>query len=157
MLGRYRFTGVAVSCAVLVLALAMITNINVFELPALDAIGVENNEVGEVALAFLFIIPALFVDRSAVRQRAHMAEIEAEQLRVVRATMRTVQDIVNNNLNQLQLLRLEAEGCVPDASLSVFDQVIRDTAAELTALANVTTFIERPMEMGSGVAVPGRL
>jgi hypothetical protein len=37
------------------------------------------------------------------------------RLRNVGMTMRTVQDVVNNNLNQLQLLRMEADGHVTTA------------------------------------------
>ena len=36
--------------------------------------------------------------------------------------MRTLQDIVNNCLNQLVLLRLDAVGDVPAESLTLFDQ-----------------------------------
>ena len=38
-------------------------------------------------------------------------EIQRQRLRVFKATMRTVQDIVNNLLNGLQLVHLEARRC----------------------------------------------
>ena len=57
--------------------------------------------------------------------RREEAKRQAEQLRVVHVTMRTVQDIVNNCLNQIQLLRLDAEGLVPEESLVLFDEAIR--------------------------------
>jgi len=40
-------------------------------------------------------------------------EIQRQRLRVFKATMTTVHDIVNNFLNSLQLIRLEAEGRLP--------------------------------------------
>jgi hypothetical protein len=67
--------------------------------------------------------------------------------------MRTVQDIVNNNLNQLQVLRLEADGRVPDETLTLFGETIQDTAAQLTALANMEVFAEKPMVSGPGLDV----
>ena len=67
--------------------------------------------------------------------------------------MRTVQDIVNTNLNQLQLLRIDAEGRVPDETLRHFDETIRDTAAQLEALGNVEVFAETPMASGPGLDV----
>jgi hypothetical protein len=67
--------------------------------------------------------------------------------------MRTVQDIVNNNLNQLQLLRLEAEGHVSDGTLRLFDETIQNTAAELTALGDMKAFAEKPMASGPGLDV----
>jgi hypothetical protein len=62
----------------------------------------------------------------------------------------------NNNLNQLQLLRLEAEGHVQDETLTLFDETIRDTAAQLTALGNMEVVVEKPMASGLGLDVsPG--
>jgi hypothetical protein len=49
-----------------------------------------------LGVPLLLVIPAFFVDRVIARQK------KAEQLRVLRVTMLTVQDIVNNNLNRLQ-------------------------------------------------------
>ena len=77
----------------------------------------------------------------------------AEQLPVLQVIMRTVQDIVNNNLNQGQLLRLEAEGHVSEETLAFFDQAVADTASQLTALANREVFAEKSMASGSGLDV----
>ena len=51
--------------------------------------------------------------------------------------MRTVQEIVNNAFNKLQLFRLDAEGLLPQESLKLFDSVIRGTAAKLKVLADI--------------------
>jgi signal transduction protein with GAF and PtsI domain len=84
------------------------------------------------------------------------AQLQAERLRVVQVTMRTVQDIVNNCLNQLQLLRFAAEGKVPDESLTLFDAAIQDASAQLRALGNMEVFAEKPMEVGTGLDVAGK-
>ena len=81
----------------------------------------------------------------------HEVLLQAERLRVVHMTMRTVHDIVNNCLNQLQLLRFEAEGHVPDESLVLFDQAISAAAAQLTALGDATEFTETDMGIGIGL------
>jgi signal transduction protein with GAF and PtsI domain len=81
----------------------------------------------------------------------HEALMQAERLRVVQVTMRTVQDVVNNCLNQLQLLRLSAEGHVPEESLELFDEAIHDAAAKLRAMADVKTFTEKQMAVGPGL------
>jgi hypothetical protein len=65
--------------------------------------------------------------------------------------MLTVQDIVNNNLNQLQVLRLEAEGHVAEKTLRLFDDALQDTAARLSALANLEVFAEKPMAGAYGL------
>jgi uncharacterized membrane protein len=153
LLYRFPYTSVAVALAIAALVAGVFWNINVFAIPGADIIGIEQNEIGEIVIAFLLVIPAFFVDRLVGAQRRHEAQMQAEQLRVLRVTMRTVQDIVNNNLNQLQLLRLEAEGQVPAETLRQFDETIRDTAAQLAALGNMQVFAEKPMASGSGLDV----
>ena len=81
----------------------------------------------------------------------HEALLQAERLRVVQVTMRTVQDVVNNCLNQLQLLRLSAEGRVPEESLVLFDRAIHETSAKLRAMADVKAFTEKQMAAGPGL------
>jgi hypothetical protein len=68
-------------------------------------------------------------------------------------TIRTVQDIVNNSLNQLQLLRMEADGHVSEETLTIFDATIQDTAAQWNALERMEWFAEKPMAIGSGLDV----
>ena len=155
LIRRFLYTFVMLVLATLVTGAGVMWHINVFELPAASVIGIEQSEIGEIAIAFLLVIPAFFIDRVVARERAHEAQFQAEQLRVVRMTIRTVQDIVNNNLNQLQLLRMEADGVVPTETLELFDAAIQDTAAQLTALGNMDVFTETTMETGQGVAVPG--
>jgi hypothetical protein len=81
----------------------------------------------------------------------HAFELQREQLRVVHVTMRTVHDIFNNCLNQLQLLRMDAEGRVPNESLELFDAAVRDAAARLKALGDMPAFAETPMAIGPGL------
>jgi signal transduction protein with GAF and PtsI domain len=83
------------------------------------------------------------------------AQLQAERLRVVQVTMRTVQDIVNNCLNQLQLLRVAAEGHVPPESVIIFDEAIRDASAKLRRLGNMEVFAEKPMAVGTGLDAGG--
>jgi diguanylate cyclase (GGDEF)-like protein len=85
----------------------------------------------------------------------HESQLQAERLRVVQVTMRTVQDIVNNCLNQLQLLRLAAESLVPDESLILFDEAIRNASEKLRALGNMEVFAEKLMAAGTGLDVEG--
>lgn len=152
-LRRLPYTVAALVLAFMVLVAASLWHIHVFELTGFNIVGIEQSEIGEIGIAFLLIIPAVFIDRVVARQRTHDAQLQAEQLRVLRVTMRTVQDIVNNNLNQLQLLRLEAEGLVPEETLRLFDKALKDTAAQLTALGNLTVFAETPMASGPGLDI----
>ncbi|MEO8256262.1 MAG: PAS domain S-box protein [Acidobacteriota bacterium] len=82
-------------------------------------------------------------------------EIQLQRLRVFRATMRTVQDIVNNLLNGLQLVHLEAEDQLPSEVQTLIDQVIREAATKLKALGNLETVKEKEMVIGQGIDYPG--
>jgi hypothetical protein len=86
-------------------------------------------------------------------ERQHALELRAEQLRVVQVTMRTVHDIVNNCLNQLQLLRLDAEGVVSAESVKVFDRAVKDASSRLKELADLEAYAEKQMEMGTALDV----
>jgi PAS domain S-box-containing protein len=85
------------------------------------------------------------------QRRRHREEVEAERLRVFRATMTTVHDIVNNFLQNMQMVRLEADGRLPDATIALFDSLIQDAARELRVLANLQTIREKDMEIGTGI------
>lgn len=67
--------------------------------------------------------------------------------------MRSVQDIVNNCLNQLQLLRMDAEDHVPAESIELFDQAIKNAAAQLKALGDLENYAEKQMEVGPALAI----
>jgi len=82
-------------------------------------------------------------------------EIQLQRLRVFKATMRTVHDIVNNLLNSLQLVHLEAEGELPAEMLTLVDRLIQETAVKLKALGDLETIKETEMVLGMGIDYPG--
>jgi len=82
-------------------------------------------------------------------------EIQFQRLRVFKATMRTVQDILNNFLNSLQLVHLEAEGELPAEMLAVVDRLIREAAVKLKALGDLETIKEKEMALGQSIDYPG--
>ena len=108
----------------------------------------------EVVTASFLVLTTIIIAglRFHRRQQVIVAE-RAEQLRVVHVTMRTVQDIVNNCLNQIQLLRLDADGLVSEETLRVFDEAIQNTTTRLKELGNLQVFAEKQMAIGSGLDV----
>ena len=151
-LRRFPFTSAAVVFAVSVVSAAVIGDINLVEIPISIMGRIEQHEVNGVITALLLAIVALVVDTiRAAGQRKRDAQRQAERLRAVRMTMRMVQDIVNNCLNQLQLLRVEADGLVPEESLGLFDKAIQETSAKLKKLGDLKVFAEKQMVIGSGL------
>jgi PAS domain S-box-containing protein len=90
-------------------------------------------------------------DRKSLEEQVRHARGQAERLRTLKATMRTVQDIVGNALMSLQSFRFDAEQHVPPQSLEQFDQIISETAGKLKALADLEQVVETDMVMGPGI------
>jgi len=82
-------------------------------------------------------------------------EIQLQRLRVFKATMRTVQDILNNFLNSLQLVHLQAEGELPTEMLALVDRLIQEAAVKLKALGDLETINEKEMALGQSIDYPG--
>jgi PAS domain S-box-containing protein len=82
-------------------------------------------------------------------------EIQLQRLRVFKATMRTVHDIVNNFLNSLQLVHVEAEGQLPTEMLALVDRIVQEAAVKLKALGELETVKEKEMSIGQGIEYPG--
>ncbi|MQA29848.1 MAG: PAS domain S-box protein [Luteitalea sp.] len=82
-------------------------------------------------------------------------EIQLQRLRVFKATMTTVQDIVNNLLNGLQLVHIEAEGQLSAEMQTLFDRMIQEAAAKLKTLGDLETVKEKELAIGLGIEYPG--
>jgi PAS domain S-box-containing protein len=83
-----------------------------------------------------------------------VTDLRIEQLRVLRMTMLTVQDIVSNALMSLYAFREEAEPHVSTRALKLFDHIIGDTAQRLQAIGNLENVAEKPMVIGIGIDYP---
>jgi hypothetical protein len=82
-------------------------------------------------------------------------EIRLQRMRVFKATIRTVQDIVNNLLNGFQFVRLEGEGHLPAELLALVDQMVEEAGVKLKTLGNLETVTEKEMAVGMGIDYPG--
>jgi len=80
-------------------------------------------------------------------------EIQEERLRVLRATMTTVDDIVNNFLQNMQLFTLEAQekDALKPESLELMDSIIQETAEKLKKLGALDSTPEKQMSRGIGI------
>jgi hypothetical protein len=149
---RFPLTSAAIALAITVVSAALIWDINLVALPFRLLDRIEQHEIDDIVTAVILVIVAFLVDHAvAARRERREITMQAERLRVVKVTMRTVQDIVNNCLNQLQLVRFEAEGHVSQEALAIFDASIQETAAKLKTLGDLETYTEKQMEVGAGL------
>jgi hypothetical protein len=149
---RFPLTTIAAFVAVIVTAAAIITDIDFVDLRLGNFERITRGELDELGIAWGLVFVGYFVEL-VTRMRKRAQRLQAEQLRVVHITMRTVQDIVGNCLTELQLLRMHAEGVVPGEALAIFDESIRAATARLRELGELETFAEKHMAMGSGLDV----
>jgi PAS domain S-box-containing protein len=77
--------------------------------------------------------------------------IAEQRLRVLKATMRSVHDIVNNALNGIAAFRFEAESTLSTESLAQLDEMVADTAERLRLLSALESTPELTMDSGVGI------
>jgi len=82
-------------------------------------------------------------------------EIQLQRMRVFKATIRTVQDIVNTLLNGFQLVRVEGEDHLPAELLTLVDQMVQEAGVKLKTLGDLETVNEKEMVIGMGIDYPG--
>ncbi|WP_256216386.1 hypothetical protein [Nitrosomonas ureae] len=92
-------------------------------------------------------INQLHQERLKNLQSIREAEIQQEKLKVLRATMRTVQDITGNFLNNLHFLKLgiDKNNSLSPESMKRLDQITQETTMRLNKLANLDEIREKKM------------
>ena len=90
---------------------------------------------------------ALHQARLKYLQSVKEIEMREEKLRVLKATMRTVQDITGNFLNNLHFFKLEIEKnkTLTPESATKLDELINDTTLRLDKLGNLDEIREKKM------------
>jgi hypothetical protein len=106
--------------------------------------------VDDILSGSALIAAGLTLDRFYRRKR-HKAEIEEQKLRTLRATMRTVQDIVNNFLGNLMVFELAANAVMPKGSLDGLEDLIQQTSRKLKALGDLQSVQEKALAIGIGI------
>lgn len=108
----------------------------------------DNFKAHEIIQLALYIMLAIAIDqyRNAARSR-RARQLDQDRVRVVQSTMATVQDIVNNALNNLVFIQIEAEksAALPQETLQTFDSIITDTAKKLKDIRELEHVSERAL------------
>lgn len=124
----------------------LVWDIEFFELivDALEA--VEHLQFDEVILIVFILLAGGVFDLLRLKRR-HTLKLmkERERLRTLQATMRTVQDIVGNFLNNLMLYQLEIEesGALDRAKLDEMERLIHATSQKLHKLSGLKVAAEK--------------
>jgi hypothetical protein len=153
ILREMKLTAVAALLAIALVLTAALGNIDLVTVNLKLLNGIEKNEMDDILCGLALIFVGLAIDL-ALRRKRHQTEIEAQKLRTLKATMRTVQDIVNNFLNNLTLFEMEAAAVMPKGSLDELEELTRQTFEKLRALGDLETVPEQSLAVGVGIRLP---
>ena len=143
---RYPVFIAALAIAILYLLFDPFTDYEVFDGLIALLSKFEDFKAHEIILLSLLIILGVAIDqtRNAARHRSQR-RLEGARLRVVKTTMATVHDIVNNALNNLVFIHIEAEKsqALSQESLQTFENIITETAEKLREINELEIVAER--------------
>jgi len=152
----YLLTSLAAVLAIAVVVAAVVADVQVLEVPLAALDRIDRHETGAIATVILLMIAAFITDHTVAGRRIQRERhLQDQRLRIEQVKTRTVQDILNTSLNQLQLIRFEAEDYVSHESLALFDAAIQETAAKLRALEDLDAYAERHTTIGTGLGGNG--
>ncbi len=88
-----------------------------------------------------------------IRRRKHKRDMDLERLAVVRSTIATVHDAINNSLNSMLLVKMEAEKGDPlsTETLSLFGNLIDNMAADMRSMNELEIVSKRTLSDGLSV------
>jgi hypothetical protein len=154
VLREIRFTLLGAALGVGLVLTAALTRIDLVKLNLKFLESVERHKLDDMLTGVTLVLMGLIIDRVLSLQRKRKRqrdEIEALRLRTLRATMRTVHDIVNNFLNNLMLFEIPAKDDAPHHSLGTIEELIQHTSQELRALGDVESVVEQSLAIGVGI------
>jgi len=152
LLRRFKTTVFTFIFGALFFFTSILVEVDLFERAGALLRSLETHEADELLIALLLVLCGLVIDMYLNKSREErQVAIQKQRLRVLRATMNSVNDINNNFLNSLMLFRMEAEdnGALSYDSLALFDSLINDTSEKLKRISRLEHTHEK--DTGGGI------
>ncbi len=94
--------------------------------------------LSKILFTIFIIACGLIIDLLNIINNKKKHNHKSEHLKVMQATMSTVQDIVNNSFNSLQIIRIKAESGeeITQDDINTFDYIIQNTSNKINSLKN---------------------
>lgn len=137
MIIKLRNTLTAILLSAVFLVLAHFAHFELFEFMIDQLQALEQYEVDEFIVPFIVTVIAFLTD---VIRKNTVAMVEVEKAKIYKAMVFSVQHIMNNFLNQMQLFKMTAD-TTPNFDprvLAMYDGVINDAKAQIAAISAVT-------------------
>jgi hypothetical protein len=148
---RYRATIWCSVVSTVILVLAFF-NLDVLQLGTRFAEFLQPHEIDDDVAAMSLIFVGLCIDnRRDKRQYKLQLQIQADRVAVLKATMRTVQDLVNNFLNNMQLVQQEAGEALSQETLELLERITFETSAKLKSLGDLEHVPDTKLAIGAGI------
>ncbi|MBU2511561.1 hypothetical protein KJ966_09480 [bacterium] len=148
---RYKASLMAVLVSMVIISLALFGQIEIFEHLIFVLEYCEKAELDELLLcAILILIGSVFDARRLIKDKKHQLYVEEQRLVVLQATMMTVQDIVNNFLNNLYIFKKEAENtsALSPVSIERLNSMIFETSRKLKLIGDLKSTPEKHSPSG---------
>lgn len=136
----YKYTLIATVIGIVFYTVAALTNINVMEniIKFLGQFG--NYSLDELPIVGFIISNGFIIDIIIKRmQKENNLQLNLQKIHVLKSTVRTMQDVVNNLTVAVQYckLNIEEKNEIETESFELIDDVIKSTAEKMEALANL--------------------
>lgn len=142
----FKTTYVTALIGILIWLVTYFFNVEVFEHLVALLNKLEQHEADEIALSAFLISIGLVIDLFILKKnREKHITVQKHRLRVLKSTMTTVQEIVNNFLDNIQLFRMEAEekAALDPESVQLIDFAIFEIADKLRRIGDLESVPER--------------
>jgi hypothetical protein len=117
-----------------------------------DGLISEKSEIDDDIAAITLVIIGLSVDHWRDKKQYRLElQIQVDRVAVLKATMRTVQDLVNNFLNNMQLVQLEAGDALSQETLELLEKITFETSSKLKALGDLEYIPKTQLAIGTGI------
>ena len=151
---KYKYTILATVTALLFYIFVTVTNTDIIK-PFVSILQqFEGFGIYEIAITGFVISIGIIADLISNKvERDHELKINEQRLHILKATTRTMQDIVNNLVIALQHLRMNAEDAEPldKESLEMIDSLIKKTTDKINTLGSLESTPEK--EIYSGLSI----
>lgn len=148
-------TVIAILVGIFVYLISFLSDSLLFE----DILGLllsfEDSIVKELIIFAGIVVFGLAIDLiRQKRRKQNELEVQEQRVKVLKATMTTVHDIVNNSLSSLQLVKIEmqdTQDTLSPKSLELIDSIIKDTTKKLKILGDLESIPEKKLANGLSI------
>lgn len=151
---KYPATCITVLIAAILWIITLFTHLEIFEFFLLKLRQLEPYEIDEIVVGIILISMGASIDLVfSKRRKAEQLKISEQRLRVMKATMRTVHDIVGNAFNEMILFQIQAKEskALSKETLEDLNDLIQETCTKLKAISDLEDTPEK--EFSSGMTI----